>query len=82
MIGDRADSPTPHTHWLARLDPRVKFAWLISVSGLSLLIESTPGLVGLWLFSVLPVVGLRLSPRGWLGLALALLLVVVGSVRS
>lgn len=50
--------------WLARLDPRVKLAWLAWISLMSVTVNSTRALGILFALSLLGVWGLRLTGRG------------------
>lgn len=52
--------------WLARLDPRVKLAWLVFISTLGVLLDRTPALVVLFLCAALPVTAIRMRPTAWL----------------
>lgn len=54
--------------WLAAVDPRLKIAWVASLSLLSVLVDSTAALAGLFVLSAWPLMGLRLSLRGWLAI--------------
>lgn len=62
--------------WLADLDPRLKLAWLLTISTLSVLVDSLPALVVLCAASVLPLTGVVMRARGWL-LVLGLLAATV-----
>ena len=62
--------------WLAGLDPRLKLAWLLAVSTLSVLIDSLPALAALCAAAAVPLVGVKMRPRGW-WLAIGLLAATV-----
>jgi len=68
--------------WLAGIDPRLKLAWLVTVSLLSVLIDSTLALTVLFGLCLLVTTGLRLSLRGWAALVGLLLFVAWGTVFS
>jgi energy-coupling factor transporter transmembrane protein EcfT len=52
--------------WLAALDPRLKLAWLLWISSLGILLETTGALVALFCLALLSATGMRMRPRGWL----------------
>lgn len=54
--------------WLAAVDPRLKIVWVASLSLLSVLVDSTAALAGLFALASWPLVGLRLSVRAWLAI--------------
>ena len=68
--------------WLANMDPRVKLAWIVWASVVSILLDSTYGLVSLVLWAASGVVGLTMQPKGWLIIALLLASVVWGTLFS
>jgi energy-coupling factor transport system permease protein len=68
--------------WMARRDPRLKIAWLITVSLAAILIDSTSGLLALFLASSLVALNVGWTPRVWLVVAGILLTVVWGTALS
>jgi len=54
--------------WLAEVDPRLKIAWVATLSLLSVLIDSTAALAMLFVLAALPLAGLRLGWRAWLAI--------------
>ena len=68
--------------WLEMLDPRLKLTWLVVVSLLSVLLDSTAALALLLLFAMLTISGLRIRPRGWVALAGLMLAVAWGTLLS
>jgi energy-coupling factor transport system permease protein len=72
-----ADNARP---WLARLDPRVKLAWVLAVSVAAVALDSAAGLVLLTLATAVVATGLKLSGRGWSAVVVILLLTVWGTI--
>ncbi len=68
--------------WLAELDPRCKLGWVLAHSCAALVVTSLPALAVQALLALLPLVGLKLTWRGWLALALTVALVVWGTVLT
>jgi energy-coupling factor transport system permease protein len=68
--------------WMARRDPRLKLAWLITVSLAAILIDSTGGLVTLFVASLLVSVNVGWTPRVWLIVTGILLAVAWGTMLS
>ncbi len=54
--------------WLTAVDPRLKIVWVASLSLLSVLVDSTAALAGVFVLAAWPLLGLRLSIRGWLAI--------------
>jgi len=68
--------------WLRKLDPRLKLVWLMWMSTLSVVVDSTAALAALFGVAVVAVLGLRLRPRGWLLIGGLLLLTAWGTLLS
>lgn len=68
--------------WLARLDPRLKLAWLLAISTLSVMLDSPLALAVLFACAAVGLLGLQMPWRGWLILVGLLLLVSWGTLLS
>lgn len=74
-----ADAARP---WLAALDPRVKLAWVFSVSVAAATIDDVRGLAFMTLVSAAAATGLKLTVRGWAAILVMLGLLVWGTMLS
>lgn len=68
--------------WLASLDPRIKLAWVFTVSVAAATLDEMRDLVALSLLAAAATSGLRLSPRGWLAIVAVVGLLVWGTMLS
>jgi energy-coupling factor transport system permease protein len=72
-----ADNARP---WLARLDPRVKLAWVAAVSVAAVTLDSARGLALLTVAAAAVSTGLKLRSRGWLTIVVVVLLTIWGTI--
>jgi energy-coupling factor transport system permease protein len=68
--------------WLAACDPRLKLAWLASISLLGVLVDSPLALAALLAMALIPAIDLRMPAKAWLAVTLLLLLMVWGTLLS
>lgn len=71
-----------HRGWLVHADPRLKLAWLLAISLVSILVDSLNGLLLLAAASALVAALLRLSWRQWLVVLGLLLLLCWGTTLT
>jgi energy-coupling factor transporter transmembrane protein EcfT len=74
-----ADAAKP---WLAALDPRLKLAWVFTVSVAAATLNDVRALGILTFFAVVAATGLRLTARGWSAIVLMIGLLVWGTMLS
>jgi len=72
MNGPLAFSEGSARGWLAAIDPRLKIAWVACVSLAGVLVQSSTALVVMFTVAALPAAGLKLRPRSWLAIGVAL----------
>ena len=68
--------------WLAEFDPRIKLAWLATISLIAVLVDTLPALATLAFCSALPVLALRLSRSAWLAILTVMAITVWSTMLS
>ena len=68
--------------WLAAVDPRLKLVWIAALSLLSVLVDSTESLAGLFAAGAFPLAGLRLHWKAWLAIGGVVLAVAWSTLVS